>query len=63
MPRAKVKTLAAVGVKHAGIEHWKCSSYGAVGEFASDLSAEWLRFANDFVSMHTQRISRRPGPF
>jgi hypothetical protein len=48
MPRAEAEALA-VGGKDAATARCRCSSCGAIGQFASDSSEEWRDFANDLV--------------
>ena len=49
MPRTEAEKRSADQCAPGGTADWKCSSCGAVGEFASDSSPEWAEFANDLV--------------
>ena len=49
MPRAEAEKLSVKDGTNADAPDWRCSSCGAVGEFASDSSVEWGQFANDLL--------------
>jgi len=49
MPRTEAEKRSADQCAPGGTADWKCSSCGAVSEFASDSSPEWAEFANDLV--------------
>ena len=49
MPRADAEKLSLAHGAPSGTPDWKCSSCGAIGQFASDSSPVFAEFANDLV--------------
>lgn len=49
MPRTEAETVPDRRNVLSETGNWKCSACGAIGQFASESSAEWAEFANDLV--------------
>ncbi len=49
MPRTEADKRSVDLCAPGGTTDWKCSSCGAIGQFASDSSPQWAEFANDLV--------------
>jgi hypothetical protein len=49
MPRADAEKLSLAQGASSGTADWKCSSCGAIGQFASDSSPQFAELANDLL--------------